>query len=45
MLEKIAKVIGYHFWHCSTDERAMALGMDCAKEVMKELDAEDENDG
>jgi len=36
-LEKIAKVIGYHFWKCETDQQAIRLGMDCAIEIVREI--------
>lgn len=38
MLERIAKVIGYHFWQCESDKEAIKMGMDCAKEVIKEIE-------
>jgi len=38
MLELIAKVIGYHFWKCKTDEDAIRWGMDCAKEIVEKLE-------
>lgn len=33
----MAEVIGYHFWDPKTAHAAIALGMDCAKEIVREL--------
>ena len=33
--EKMAVVIGHHFWDCEDDQRAYEMGKDCALEIQR----------
>jgi len=42
LLNKIAVIIGHHFWNCENDEAARNCGIDCAKEIIKKIYEDEE---
>ena len=41
MKNRIAKIIGYHFFQAKNDDEAIRCGMACAEDIINEIAKED----